>query len=348
MPGRESHFPHLEGLPPAVDDSVRGTPDRRPGSVRRTSTIDMVWPGGLGTPLQLVGRSRDLLTPLRGEPRVVGEASMLVGLARYRTVTSIEVTPEREGVEGLVGTVGGSELRAAIDRALPGERAAATPLHLLLDDIAGTSLISNFVWTRAEPELLERMRREAASSGGPLSPGFGVRKGRVVCSGLRPDGWAQTHWKHEMSPGHTVVPAGDIRSPDDPLAWHEFPPDPELGMRRHRRIDVWRDGDVLRVDAFFRDACWEPDGSQIALHEYSVLAEIDASSLTLTSVEATPRALPFPECQWAAPHAEGLLGMPVSEFRTSVQETLTELRACTHLNDMLRCLAEIPALVASI
>ena len=39
-------------------------------------------------------------------------------------------------------------------------------------------------------------------------------------------------------------------------------------------------------------------------------------------------------------------GMPVSRFRTSVQETLTELRACTHLNDMLRGIAEVPALAA--
>lgn len=56
--------------------------------------------------------------------------------------------------------------------------------------------------------------------------------------------------------------------------------------------------------------------------------------------------LPFPECRWAAPHAERLLGLPVAGFRTRVQEQITELQACTHLNDMLRCLAEVPALAA--
>ncbi len=35
-------------------------------------------------------------------------------------------------------------------------------------------------------------------------------------------------------------------------------------------------------------------------------------------------------------------------FRTDVQTTLTELQACTHLNDMLRCLTEVPALAAVI
>ena len=75
---------------------------------------------------------------------------------------------------------------------------------------------------------------------------------------------------------------------------------------------------------------------------------VTASDLTLVSVEATPRALPFPECRWAAPNAERLVGMPVDRFRTTVQETLTQLQACTHLNDMLRCLAEVPALVQSL
>ncbi len=63
---------------------------------------------------------------------------------------------------------------------------------------------------------------------------------------------------------------------------------------------------------------------------------------------ATPRVLPFPECQWAAPHAEQLKGTPVTSFRATVQQTLTELHACTHLNDMLRGLAEVPALVKAL
>jgi len=347
MPALELAFPHLAGLPELLDDSTCGTPIRRPGSVRRTSTIDMVWPGGFGTPLHLVGRARDLITPHSGAPRVLAEARTRVGLGEYRKITSIEVTPARAGVEGLVGAVGGSELRGAIDRALPGEREAATPLHLLLDDIAGTSLIAGFAWTRAHPEVREKMKAAMAARGEPMGPP-GRRKGKIICSGLRPDGWADTHWKHEMSPNHGVVPAGDIRAPGDPLAWHEFPPDPEVGMRRHRRIDVWREGDVLAVDLFFRDACWEMDGSQLALHEYTVVARIDASAHTIVSVDAAPRVLPFPECRWAAPHAGGLAGMPVRRFRTSVQETLTELRACTHLNDMLRGLAEVPALAASL
>src|SRR5438093_9739830 len=103
--------PNLEDLPPNVDDSVTGTPPRRPGSVRRTSTVDMVWPGGFGTPLHLVGRARDLVTAEHGDPTVADFAGTLVTIGENRTVASVDTVPERPGVEGLVGTQGGSYLR---------------------------------------------------------------------------------------------------------------------------------------------------------------------------------------------------------------------------------------------
>ena len=49
---------------------------------------------------------------------------------------------------------------------------------------------------------------------------------------------------------HTVRPAGDISTPDDRWGWHELPERPAVSMRRHRRIDVLPDGDVLRVNTF--------------------------------------------------------------------------------------------------
>jgi hypothetical protein len=340
-------MPHLADLPPNLDDSVSGTPARRLGSVRRTSTIDMVWPGGEDTPLHLVGRARDLLTPAAGAPTVLDEASMLVTIPGSRTVGAIEVTPDRAGITGLVGAVGGADLRTAIDRVLPGERDAATPLYLLLDDIAGTSLIAGFAWTRTRPQIRARMSGGAADRGA-MARTFGVRKGRVICSGLRPHGWADTHRVLEEDPQHAVRRAGAITTPEDPLGWHAFPPDPQVGMRRHRRIDAWHDGAVVKVDAFFRDAVWEPDGTQLALHEYTIAAEVDPTDDGLVSIVATPRVLPFPECQWAAPHPAALRGVAVSSFRDTVQQTLTELRACTHLNDMLRNLAEVPAMVRAL
>lgn len=330
-------FPHLADLPATLDDTTSGTLPRHPGSVRRSTTIDMVWPRGLDQPLHLIGRGRDLLTPRRGEPRILATGEMTVEIGAPRTVTAIAVDPPRDGIEDLVGAVGGAALRSEIDKVVPRERAAATPLHLLLDDIAGTSLIAGFALTRTNNAL-------PTSMAGPTKNEFGKRKGKIICSGLRPDGWADTHFGRGTFASHAVRPAGSLGLESDSLAWHAFPPSPDVGMRRHRRIDVWRRDDELVVDAFFRDICWEPDGTQMALHEYTIDATVDARSQKLKSVLATPRVLPFPECKWAAPHVDQLVGADVTQFRTHVQKTLVELSACTHLNDQLRCLAEVPSL----
>jgi hypothetical protein len=302
----------------------------------------MVWPDGVGTSLHLVGRARDLVTTYAGDAVVADQAAMHAVVDIERRITAIECEPPRAGIEGLVGSQGGTYLRGAIDEALPGEREAATPLHLMLDDIAGTSLIAGFVWTRhMDPEEFAALRQQAPQ-------GFGQRKGKIICSGLRPGGSAQQAFAGETESVHAIRTAGPLVTDDDALAWHEFPERPVVSMRRHRRIDVTPADGVFEIDAFFRDSYWEPDGTEMALHEYNVRAEVDATELTLAAVVATPRVLPFPECQWAPEHVVLLIGRPVQSFRTDVQTTLTELQACTHLNDMLRCLTEVPALAATI
>src|SRR5215207_1963175 len=329
-------------LPEPLDDSQSGTPARRLGSARRTSSLDMVWPDGIGTSLHLVGRARDLVTTRAGDAVVVDEAAMHAVVDIERRITSIESTPAPPGIERLVGSQGGTYLRRAIDEALPGEREAATPLHLMLDDIAGTSLIAGFVWTRhMDAEEFAALRQQAPQ-------GFGQRKGKIICSGLRPGGSAQQAFAGEAESVHAIRTAGALVTDDDALAWHEFPERPVVSMRRHRRVDVTPVDGALEIDAFFRDSYWEPDGTEMALHEYNVAARVDATELTLVDVTATPRVLPFPECQWAPEHVVLLVGRPVQSFRADVQTTLTELQACTHLNDMLRCLTEVPALAAAI
>jgi hypothetical protein len=303
----------------------------------------MVWPGGVNTPLNLVGRARDLVTTRAGDAVVVDTAAMRAVVDNDRRVLAVESGPPRPGIEQLVGTQGGTYLRAAIDEVLPGEREAATPLHLLLDDIAGTSLIAGFVWTRyMTDEERANLRRRARPEE------FGTRKGRIICSGLRPGGTAQQAFSGNPEDEHAMRRAGALVTDGDALAWHEFPDRPRIAMRRHRRIDVTPVAGTLEVDSFFRDSYWEPDGSEWALHEYDVRATVDAETLTLTAVTATPHVLPFRECQWAPEHVVLLLGRVVTGFRSEVQTTLTELQACTHLNDMLRCLAEVPSLAAAV
>jgi hypothetical protein len=160
---------------------------------------------------------------------------------------------------------------------------------------------------------------------------------------LRPSGFFELALEEGRTKPHFVRVAGDLTDPD-PWAWHEIEPAPEVCMRRRRRVDVWREAEVLHVDAHFRDSLWDVDRTELALHEYTLVATIDRSTRQILTLSATPRVLRFPECPGAAPHVAQLVGMPVHEFRASVQQTLRELEACTHLNDMLRCRGEVHAL----
>jgi hypothetical protein len=265
-----------DSLPEPPDDSIVGTPDRRRGSVRRTANINMTWPAGFGTALRLSGRARDLLTTDDGVPVVLAEAEMTVGVGAERTIESISVVPERAGAARLVGAQGGGGLRSAIDAALPGEGEAGTPLYFLLDDIAGATLIAGFAWSQTRS--LVRPKGQGASRG--------VRKGRIICSGLRPGGYYEEHLDSTVLP-HFLRRAGDLAA-EDPWGWHAIEAAPAICMRRRRRIDAWRDGPVIEVDAHFRDSLWDPDHVELAVHEYTFTATIDAASHTLLATDVVP------------------------------------------------------------
>ncbi|HEX3453766.1 MAG TPA: DUF2889 domain-containing protein [Gaiellaceae bacterium] len=338
----------LDELDPPPDDSVVGTPARRPGSVRRTGSILMSWPDGVVGALRLHGQARDLLTRDDGTPEVLAEAEMTAVVARNRTIEAIRARPEHPTIERLVGAQGGSNLRTAIDQAVPGEREAGTPLHFLLDDIAGTSLISGLALMQAAIKGGPEAREQMAMRERPVqTDGLGMRKGRIICSGLRPGGYAQRGRERGDFGGTFLRLAGDL-STDDELGWHDMEPLAGIAMRRRRRLDAWRDGDAIGVDVHFRDSVWDPDGFELVVHEYTVQATIDLATGALRDVDAVPRVLPFPECPWAAPHAAQLVGLDVGGFRTNVQQTLTEVECCTHLNDMLRGLTEVPRFAAPV
>ncbi|MDP2012869.1 MAG: hypothetical protein Q8L05_01455, partial [Actinomycetota bacterium] len=96
------------------------TPARRLGSVRRTSTIDATWPAGVGTPMHLIGRSRDLLTPADGStPIVLIEDSLQAVVEPDRTTTSLTTPTDRVDLQPLVGVQGGGGSRARVVQQLP-------------------------------------------------------------------------------------------------------------------------------------------------------------------------------------------------------------------------------------
>jgi len=321
-------------------DPAVAPPQRRSGSVRRTSTLLMTWPDGLGVGLRLHGRCRDLLTPADVHAStVVAAADLRVQTGAERNIISIASDPPHAGLVRLVGRRGGGGLRAAIAEELPEQVERGTPLHLLLDDLAGSTLIAGFAlvrWADHIPGFAERMRT-----------GRG-RSVEGICAGFAPGANSLTSDGMPARVGENLVRVPSLAAADDPDGWHELGDHPPMAMRRARRIDVWADDGELGIDAMFRDSCWDTDGSEVAVHEYQLLATADRGTGTLTSVTARPRVLPYAECPAAAPNAAWLIGMPLRGLRSEVLRRIRGTDCCTHLNDALRSLAEVPVLAAAL
>jgi hypothetical protein len=80
------------------------------------------------------------------------------------------------------------------------------------------------------------------------------------------------------------------------------------------------------------------------VHEYGVGATIAPDTLEVLTIDATPRVLPWPECPAAADSVASLVGRNLRGVRTIAGEELRGLSTCTHLNDTLRTLEDVPAL----
>jgi hypothetical protein len=248
-----------------------------------------------------------------------------------RHISSIAVDPPVPGVATLVGLRAASGLRAEIERAAPGEVAASTLLALLLDDVPVTVLVSGHV----------------LSAAGALHPRAGRRSANPdLCAGWQRGG---TIMIGVAELGRTPVAVGPtapcLDRPDDPLAWHTSEPMPVHTMRRRRRLDLV-DGDPVRVDALFRDSAVAEDGVERVIHEYAVTATLEREILRLHDVHADARVLPWVECPQAAASSHRLDGRTVHDLRTWVRQQLVGTSTCTHLNDVLRSLADLTALAA--
>jgi hypothetical protein len=317
---------------------AQAPPRRRPGSVRRTSSILMTWPDGIFNGLQLAGRCRDLLTPTDGEPVALAQHDMLARAGMDRTIQSVRSWPDVPRLRQLEGARAGGALRRSLAEVVPDLRAEGAPLYLLLDDLAGASLIAGFVWSLWRDHLPEL---------GDLRGLIPKRSMQGICSGFRP-GASSLNADGTMSGiAHQIQAVPPLADPGDPWSWHELADPPPMAMRRARRIDVWRDADGMHVDAMFRDSAWEPDGVEVAVHEYRLDATADPGGV-LTSITAEPRVLPFDECPMAATNVDRMVGVSLADFRLEVLERIQDTACCTHLNDALRSLAEVPVLATSV
>lgn len=315
-----------------VHNQTARTPVRRPGSLRRTTALDFHWPGGLLGPCAVIGTGRDLLTRADGAT-VLGRADVRMTLTPPAAiVTAVEVDATELDVSALLGASVSTGFRRSLQRAIPPELRSGMH-YRLLHDLPGATLVSQAVPIQAGHTLFEPRDLMVMAD---------------VCQGWRSGAYQVS----EVAAGRAPQPIGpvpnELDDPEDPLAWHETPPFEGDSFRRGRRMDVWREAGDLHFDLHYRDAYRPVEGSGMVVHEYSVRGSADPASLTIRQIGTEAHALPWADCNSVVASSDELVGIRLGDCDQTVRTRLRGTAGCTHLNDSLRELDEVPGLAATL
>jgi hypothetical protein len=303
--------------------------------VRRTTTHDCIRNDGLHGPVRVVARGRDLHTDESGRPTVLATGALDLQLDfADGVITELSVEPRDPDARALVGRTTHRGFRAALDETLPSERHSGSIRWQLLDDLPMTVLLSGRVLRAAGIGLRRR------DPNGPLPVD--------ICAGWAEGGTLVAGYT-EFGPPFRIGPtANEVEADGDAISWHEHEQLPPHATRRRRRLDVWLEENLAAVDCFFRDSYADGSGLETVVHEYTVRATVNPRTLHIVDCDAFAGELPYPECPGAAASAKRLVGMPSVELRPSVLAELTGPSTCTHLNDALRSLEDVGALLRSL
>jgi hypothetical protein len=316
-------------LPAATRRPQQQTPPRRPGSIRRSSHIGVHSPEPFAdnvAELLVHGSVRDVVTDGDGTGHVVGTATLDCTIDSQRTVVGIDADPAEPGLDALVGQGARSGWRAAARGVVD----AQSPLTTVLDDVPIAVMLSSYGALREGALDVTSVR--------PL-----MLHMRDLCAG----------WAHDATPmrrldaGHDMALPGVVPAPtgdeSDPLAMEPRLPMVPGEVRRTRRLDV-TPGARVRIDASFRDTWRDPAGGEGVLHEYVLTAALVDG--VVTSIHAEPRVLPYRECSMAAASPQQLIGRHIDDVADAVRAA-AGTSTCTHLDDLLRSLVAVPALLAT-
>lgn len=314
-------------------------PHRPPGSLRRTSTIDTIRPGDiLGDAVQ-IGRARDLRTGKDGSVIVLGEAAVRARVAYSENfkLLELECDPPRPALDGLIGRSVSTGFRAAMIGAVPADEEQATLLHLLLDDLPGAALVSGYAIGRA-----------GGYAQRPPDPDRMVLQVAGLCAGFQHGGTIMREIEKGRTPPVVTGPLATPIVPDDPLCWHELREMCGNDMRRWRLLDVLpgaAPADPIEVEAYFRDSHLAPDGVETVIHEYTVAVRVDPATERIIDSSAEAHSLPWLECIEAEDSGSRLGGRALRGLRPNVREEFTGVTTCTHLNDTMRSIEDVRALL---
>ena len=299
-------------------------PSLSAGALRRTSTID-THPAGSGR-FDVDLRARDVVGLAAGDVDVLGEVTVRAHLAE-RVIDRIAAHDAR--LTRLVGIRVGPGFRSAVGKLLPDEVGRAGLLNLLLDDWVGAALVSGYSTQHAAitSGIEEKLPAGTADHMAGICAGF-AHDASLVPYARRNGTIPSVHGP--------VAPALDL------AGMHAVEPLRPHGMRRLRRLDLRPAGEF---EAHFRDSHVDGDGVETIVHEYTVEGTVDASTKTIASVAATVRVLPWQECPAAIGSATRIGGMALSEMRDRIRGEFVGTSTCTHLNDTLRAIADLDALL---
>jgi hypothetical protein len=312
-----------------------GTPVRRPGSVRRTTAIDTTHPDGPRGELVVLSDGRDLRTGPDGSVEVLDAVRLRARLAPDRTLLAVDGGPPE--LQQLLGRRVAGGFRAALTEAIPQDAADGTVLHQIVDDWVGAVLVSGLAqMDLADPVLTpEQVAQQRAGLGFSADQCAGwAAEATLIASTVQLG----------VMPINLGPPAPELGRADDPDG---LPPAVDLSpgdSRRIRRLDISPEPGALRLDVHFRDSWVGNDAQTRVVHEYSLDGSFDPITEVITGLEPTAHVLPWPECPAALASATRVVGLPLPDLRQTVRRDFTGTTTCTHLNDVLRSLADLPVL----
>lgn len=314
-------------------------PVRKPNSIRRTSSLDIFWPNGRANPSHIIGRARDIHTDAAHAFQSLGEAAIEANAHITRELVNARNIPADSRLDQLCGVRAGGQLRSMLRTLFPDPDERDSAQYLLLDDLAGATLVSSwgwFAWEGYSRELADRIHTH----------GIGGNQGdmRGVCIGFAAGSTslnASGH-PHIEQQSSAIVPS--LVSADDPDGWHDLPDIQGPHSRRARWIDLWIEGSDLVIETGFQDSAARQDGLRQAIHEYRAEARVDMGSSKVIGLHATPHVLPHQECPAAVANLQRLVGHEMASLRDLVPQLLAKELGCTHLNDVLRALSATPFL----
>lgn len=324
-----------------MSDPLARLPDRRPGSVRRISSLAIEPAGEWDNGTVVTGVSQDSMVG-DGAVILLRTVSVRAALDAGSRLTSAGGDLPAEVVAALIGRSPVSGFRKELARLAVAGLDPGSPQAGILDDLPTVRLISGYARLMELPPLVAEGRSAAPALN--------------VCRGWAADGTAS----RLAAAGQSVVtgtpPAPPFaqllgEAPDEPVggrtASFDEPPLRPRSMRRRRVLDLVRVGPDLEVYQYFRDSHIDVDGGEGSLHEYVMTARLSSAELVLREISVEPRALPFPECRLAAANPRQLIGLPAAVIEGSVRSALSGTMGCTHLNDVLRFLRFTTALAAA-